>query len=115
MDIKTNNQENSSIDADWCFFKGYPIEAIDQCIPKVNIRNKLTPPWIDAEVVRASELKDQAYKRAKKRSNPQNWNIFKEQRKNVKLMVQCKYRLYMSHLTDELKTDPKVFGHLLET
>ena len=78
-------------------------------VPTVMVRKEKSPPWIDAEVVDASNKKAKAFKKAKVTNSQYWWDTFKERCNAIKNLVKRKYTDYICHLSDNLGNNPKRF------
>ena len=64
--------DDEVINNSWLAWKDLLLTAIDECIPKVNAKEKYNPPWISRELVKLCRKKKTAFKRAK------NLNYYKK-------------------------------------
>jgi len=98
----------------WGKLKDTIISATHRHIPSVNIKNKLNPAWIDAEVVRTSHLKQCAFNKSKRTKKPEDVNKYRKLRNDIKTLVARKYKEYIHNLTENLGSNPKRFWTLLK-
>ena len=85
------------------------LAAIDDCVPKIEIKSANSAPWIDAEVLKAVRKKERLRKRAKKSSSEYHWEIFPLQRTKLKLFSKWKRKQYFKGLSSTLTENPKRF------
>ena len=53
------------------------LAAVNDCVPKIEIKSANSAPWIDAEVLKAVRKKERLRKRPKKSSSEYHWAIFR--------------------------------------
>ena len=108
-DPKNFGEVSSNINDAWSFFKSNLLRICKRRIPTVLLKNQNAAPWIDAEVVEASRLKNKAYQKAKETKDV-NWlNMFKERRNSIKNLVNRKYKEYLRGISESLSREPKKF------
>ena len=106
---------NDTVDDMWNSFKDQLIAVVNRHVPKINIKNKNSPPWVDGDVIKASKKKRTAFKRAKKLDSLAGWSKFKKLRNKVKNLVSNKYTNYINDLAANLSTNPKRFWSFLRS
>jgi hypothetical protein len=97
----------------WSSFKNQVMSIINRHIPKIKIKNKTSPPWIDDYVINLSKRKEHKYLKAKKSKIQEDWNDYKQARNHLKNVVHNKYKEYISNLGSNLLENPKKFWSLL--
>jgi hypothetical protein len=114
-DMIPANVASHGINASWIHFKVKLLKLVNRHIPKVKIKNKNAPPWIDSDVVAASKNKEKAFLKAKKRQNSALWDRYKTLRNNLKNVVKQKYIEYIENLTSKLGSEPKRFWSFIRS
>jgi len=115
--IQTSNLihgDPTNIDTMWKGFKSSLMTLVNHYIPKVNIKNKSAPPWIDAEVIETSRLKEKAYKKAKQNKTEYRWKKYTDLRNSIKNLVSAKYKAYLENLTNNIGQNPKRFWNFFK-
>jgi hypothetical protein len=107
--------DTNNVNQIWNQLKRKIITILDRNIPRVKIRNKTNPPWIDHDVIQASKSKDTKYKKAKLSENKDDWDVYKTARNGLKNLVNRKYKDYIRHLGSDLTDNPKKFWSLLKS
>ena len=108
----TTDFDGKTVDCLWESFKLNLMKVINRHVPKINIKNRHSPPWIDADIVKASKKKHTAFKRAKEVDTQDAWLKFKKIRNKVKNIVANKYTNYINDLAANLSNNPKRFWGL---
>lgn len=103
----------NDIDLIWNCFHTNLMQIINQHIPKCTIKNTKSPPWIDADVVKASRKKHIAFRAAKRANADNKWNKFKSLRNQAKRLVDIKYKNFIRDLGENLSFNPKKFWSFL--
>jgi hypothetical protein len=96
----------------WLQWKDLFQAAVDDCIPKVNVkRNKtLHAPWISKELILLCRKKKTSYKKAKKSGKDCDWNYYKKLNAMVKRDYNSAWWSYVNKLSEELAgNNPKAF------
>jgi hypothetical protein len=86
----------------------------NQHIPSITIRNKYSPSWIDAEVIKMSHKKKCAYNKWKRSGKNGDKVKYKKLRNKIKNLVSTKYKQHMENITTNLVSNPKRFWTLLK-
>ena len=100
---------NLSIDDKWSLWLSTVSRAVDNCVPRVNVKSTSAPPWIDGEVKHLSNVKHTAWKKAKKSGGENHWSRFRSIRNELKNCISRKYKSFVEHLAQISKTNPKSF------
>ena len=93
----------------WSIWSSTVTEHINECIPRVPVKNSSKHPWMDGEVRHMHNCKHTAWAAAKRTNNVQMWNKFKCLRNKFKLMLGGKRNSFMSDLAPSLKDNAKRF------
>jgi hypothetical protein len=86
---------------------------IDKYVPKVRIKHS-TAPWVDAEVIHYSNMKNTARRKALQTKKIQHILCYKNLCYSIKQLVKRKYSDYMNNLTDNMKQNPKRFWSIMK-
>ena len=111
--ISIDLSKYDQIDNMWHHFRTKIINALDRRVPRIRIKNKTSPPWIDADITQMSRQKHSALKKALKTQSSIHWDNFKNIRNRLKNRVNWKYKNFIIQITDTLVTKPKSFWNLL--
>ena len=82
------------------------LSAVNDCVPKIEIKSANSAPWIDAEVLKAVRKKERLRKRAKNSSSEYHWAIFRFHRKELKSLIKWKRKQYFKGLSSTLTENP---------
>jgi len=104
----------NDINTMWNRFRQKLLQLVNTHIPRVTIKNKSSPPWIDAEVIETSRLKEKAYKKAKLKKTEYRWKKYTDLRNNIKNLVNNKYKAYLENLTNNIGQNPKRFWNFFK-
>ena len=86
------------------------LAAVNDCVPKIEIKSGNSAPWIDAEVLKAVRRIERLRKLAKKSSSEYHWAIFRLHRAELKSLIKLKRKQYFKGLTSSSLTEtPKRF------
>jgi hypothetical protein len=98
----------------WNILKTTLATLTKQHIPTITIKNKYSPSWIDAEVIKMSHKKKCAYNKWKRSGRPEDRIKFNKLRNKTKNLVSTKYKLHIESITTNLVNNPKRFWTLLK-
>ena len=101
--------ETADINIAWYNWKSSLQSMIDQHIPKIQLKNRRSPPWITGEIVHLVRKKASARTKAKSTQSSIHWERFKELRSRIKKLVSRKRKEYYTSLVDSLYSNPKRF------
>lgn len=112
--FKTCN--NNSVEDNWNNFKSSIFSAMDESIPKKQLKTKPDVPWMTNEIKRMIRKKHRLYKRIKQ-SNDQNLKEqFKELRITVRNKLHSSYYKYLNSMLDpETDTASKSFWKYIKS
>ena len=84
--LKADVQLNKLVDINtvWYNWKSSLQSMIDLHIPKIQLKNKNSPPWITGEIIHLVRKKVSARIKAKSTQSPTHWKRFKELRSRIK-------------------------------
>lgn len=97
------------IDSGTANFQDLVLAAVNQHVPKMKLRRKPRPPWIDKEVLKLVRKKKVLWKRLRANASLEVTTKFKFLRKQTKRLISFKYFQYLKSLSDKLKTNPRKF------
>ena len=83
--------------------------AVNDCVPKIEIKSANSARWIDAEVLKAVRKKERLRKRAKRSSSEYQWATFRLHRAELKSLIKWKHDQYFKGLSSSLTEHPKRF------
>ena len=107
--LNTSLNHSTHMNEAWSIWSSTVTEHINQCIPRVPVKNSSKHPWMDGEVRHMHNSKHTAWAAAKRTNNVQMWNKFKYLRNKLKLMLRDKRNSFMSDLALSLKNNAKRF------
>ena len=107
--LNTSLNHSTHMNEAWSIWSSTVTEHINQCIPRVPVKNSSKHPWMDGEVRHMHNCKHTAWAAAKRTNNVQMWNKFKYLRNKLKLMLRDKRNSFMSDLALSLKNNAKRF------
>ena len=107
--LNTSLNHSTHMNEAWSIWSPTVTEHINQCIPRVPVKNSSKHPWMDGEVRHMHNCKHTAWAAAKRTNNVQMWNKFKYLRNKLKLMLRDKRNSFMSDLALSLKNNAKRF------
>ena len=90
-------------------FQDLVLAAVGDYVPKMKLRCRSRPPWIDKDVLKLVRKKKILWKHLKACPSPELTTRFKVLRKQTKSIISLKYSQYLKSLSDKLKTNPKEF------
>ena len=101
---------DDNIDDSWIAWKDFLLAAVDDCIPRVDVKKKPDTPWISKELIGLCRKKKAAYKKAKRTGKIRDWNYYRKLNSMVKSRCNSARWEYITDLTAKLKlNDAKPF------
>jgi hypothetical protein len=85
------------------------LQAVDQHIPKLSYRKASDHPWIDAELRIIIHKKDKQRRKAIRSQKSNDWDKFRDLRRELKAVLRRKKREHASKLKLHLHENPKRF------
>ena len=85
------------------------LAAVNDCVPKIEIKSANSAPWIDANVLKAVRRKERLRKRARRSSSAYHWAIFRLRRAELKSLIKWKRKPYFKGLSTTLTENSKRF------
>ena len=89
--------------------------VIDNTVPKIRLKSRNTPPWIDADVRHMSNMKETARRKAKRTNSATMWAKYRHLRNQLKNKVQSKYKEYIRCETEHIMSSPKRAWSIMHT
>lgn len=111
MLLTADVQSNEPVDINtvWYNWKSSLQSMIDLHIPKIQLKNKTSPPWITGEIIHLVRKKVSARTKAKSTQSPTHWKRFKELRSRIKKLISRKRKDFYTSLVNSLYSNPKRF------
>ena len=103
----TQISECDSIDTAWQMWSSHLRDAIDECVPKVKLKNASASPWIDGETRHLRNQKMSAWKKAKNTNTDSHWAKFRELRNTLKKVMSEKYDKFVTDMASTLRDNSK--------
>lgn len=100
---------SDDIDSSAIFFQDQVLTTVEQYIPKIKLKQKARPPWIDKDVMKLVRKKKAIWKRLKNNPSTEPTSNFKLLRKETKNLISSKYCKYLRSLADKFKSNRKKF------
>ena len=101
--VPSNIDESLS---NWCDLF---LKAVDDHIPKYNIKNVYDHPWIDKELLHLIKKKNIQRKKFRKTQSSVDYELYKKTRRDTKQLISKKKKDYNKKLTESLFENPKRF------
>ena len=92
-----------SVEVLWCEFKDELLSTMDKFIPSKIVNRQNKPPWINNKVKNKLKQKQRAYNRARKSNSTEDWNSFREKRKDTHKVLRASHRRYIRDFCMESK------------
>ena len=93
----------------WSIWSSTVTEHINQCIPRVPVKNSSKHPWMDGEIRYMHNCKHTAWVAAERTNNVKMWNKFRCLQNKIKQMLRDKRSSLLSDLALSLKNNAKRF------
>ncbi|XP_072051753.1 uncharacterized protein [Amphiura filiformis] len=81
------NTHKESVEILWSQFKENLSSTMDKFIPSKEVTSRNKVPWINSMVKRSQKQKQRAYNKARKSNNQEDWDLFKELERILKLVL----------------------------
>ena len=65
------------ININWSAWSDLLFTAVDECIPKWQIKSQKNVPWITSELIKVCKTKKKLYKKAKKSGLQNDWKVYR--------------------------------------
>ena len=98
-----------NIDDAWAKWNSLVMDIINKCVPKITIKDKSIPPWLDGEVRHLRNQKHAAWSAAKRYDRHSSWRKFKYLRIKLCKMLKNKRHRFMESMAESIKNNPKRF------
>ena len=87
----------------------YVMDKVNKYVPKIKLRKRDTPPWIDGEVIHLSNKKETVRKLAKRTNNGNVWARYRKLRNKLKNLITQKHNAFIKESTQSIANNPKRF------
>ena len=106
-----------NIDLVWSAWSDLLLSAVDECIPKHQVKRSTNAPWINCNLIKLCRKKKLLYKRAKKSRKESDWVNYRKFNNQLKKECNSARWRYINNLTEELKsnTSPKPFWNYVKS
>lgn len=94
-----------NIDLVWSAWSDLLLSAVDECIPKHQVKRSTNAPWIYCKLIKLCRKKKLPYKRAKKSSKESDWVNYRKFNNQLKKECNSVRWRYINNLTEELKSN----------
>ena len=111
--ININNGDNSDIDIACQLWTEAVKNIASKFIPKFQIKNKNSPPWIDGEVIHLSNKKETTRRKAHRKNSDSLWANYRSLRNKLTNLVNSKYLSYINNTVDSISSNPKRLWSLI--
>ena len=102
----------NNIDLAWDTWLFNIQSLINNYIPRCEIKHR-SSPWIDGECLHLIHLKKEAWKKAKRTNNDQDWIHYKTANNLCKQTINNKYHDYLQSAFENMNESPKLFWKLV--
>ena len=108
---------DDNIDLVWSAWSDLLLSAVDECIPKHQVKRSTKAPWISCNLIKLCRKKKLLYKRAKKSGKESDWVDYCKFNNQLKKECNSARWRYINNLTEELKsnTSPKPFWNYVKS
>ena len=95
----------------WSAWSDLLFAAIDECIPKRQIKTRKNAPWITSELIKLCKKKKKLYKKAKRSGLQNDWNAYRIMNNFLKKACNSARREHINKISEDLKSsgNPKPF------
>ena len=111
--INVIDNANSDVDKACQLWTQAVQKIASKFIPKFQIKNKNSPPWIDGEVIHLSNKKETTRRKAHRKNSDTLWANYRLLRNKLNNLVNSKYISYISNTVDSISKNPKRLWGLL--
>ena len=109
-------RENNNNVSNACFtWTNTVLSLVNSFIPKINLKNADSPPWIDGEVIRLSKKKETSRKKAIRINTPTSWEKYRKLRNELRVLVNQKHKSYINDSYTGLSENPKRFWGMVSS
>jgi len=107
--------EGNNVNDVWENWSSAVTHAIEECVPRVKLKDHKAPQWIDSEVRNIQNKKRTAWRKAKRTNSENAWSKFRSLRNRAKKLLNDKYRSFMAGLSVTFATNAKKFWSLFRS
>lgn len=109
------SDDNENLDNDWSFWKESFLSHVDQFVPKRKLKDRNSPPWINANIRHLLNQKDTIRRKLRSNSSPLLKQSYRDLRAQIKQLIQESRSAYFDKVGFEIHTNPKRFWSLIKT
>ncbi len=108
--------DNKHIDNDWVSWKESFFSRVNQFVPKRKLKDRNSPPWINANIRHLLNKKDTIRRKLKINSSPRLIQSYHDLRAQIKQLIQESRSAYFDKVGSEVYTNnPRKFRSLIKT
>ena len=107
--------DNKHIDNDWVLWKESFFSRVNQFVPKRKLKDRNSPPWINANIRHLLNKKDTIRRKLKINSSPLLIQSYRDLRAQIKQLIQESRSAYFDKVGSEVYTNPRKFWSLIKT
>ena len=97
-----DNVNACNIDDAWATWNSLVMDIINKCVPKITIKDKSVPPWLDGEVRHLRNQKHAAWSAAKRYDRHSSWRKFKYLQNKLCKMLKNKRHRSMGSMAESI-------------
>lgn len=106
---------SKTVEENWKNWIETLLGAVERHTPKIKRCTKTNFPWINQQVREAITIKERLLKQAKKTKKQEDWNLFRNSKKETKHVLKKSYRNYVSSIFNDKDDNKKKFYKLFST
>ena len=99
----------SDVDTACDTFYNILYSVLDKYVPKYTNRKYTFPPWFTPEIIKMVRKKYRIYRKCRKYNNQNDWQVFKELRKQLKIKISGEYKIFNAKFEKDMVDNPKEF------
>ena len=107
--VPFNLAHSDDIDEYWTNWKDLFLSAVKEYIPVKTVRDKNSPPWIDAEIRCLIRKKYAALKHYRNNKTTVRKQKLREISQQIKQLIRDKHRQYLAKIENSFRDNPKLF------
>ena len=108
------SDSHEDLDTDWSLWKEKFISIVDQFIPKRKIKDRNSPPWINAEIRHMLNKKETIRRKLRTNSSNCRKQSYRNARSLIKSLIKESRSSYFDKVGAEIDTNPKRFWSLIK-
>ena len=114
-DVEWTKLDTLDVNESWSFFTDILYKCFNLFVPKVKIKSKTKPFWLDKKCMKQIRKKYKFFKRFKESKLSYDYNKYIEQRNRVKRDIRDAVKNHEKKIAKESKTNPKSFWKYVNT